>query len=291
MEELTELLSGKTANAETATTSSVFDWLKANISLELIFELVCVVLAIVLFFLVYKFLQKYLKKTVLKKCKPQTALLITKGIKYLFVVCMTMYVLGLFGIDLSALLGAAGIAGIAVGFAAQTSVSNIISGFFMLSEHTFQVGDYITVGSTSGTVSNINLLSVQVVTPDNQLVRIPNQEIIDTDLMNTTYHPQRRICIEVGVPYDSDLENVEKILLEVADEIPEVLKEPKPVVIFDGFGDSAVIVKLGVWFKKENFLLVKNSVYKTIHKKFRDKGVSIPFPQVDVHFDDTNTHA
>ena len=109
--------------------------------------------------------------------KPNSSYLVTKLIKYAFYVIIIFLILGLFNIKLTALFGAAGIAGIAIGFAAQTSFSNIISGLFLLTEHALTVGDYITIGTEAGTIDSINMLSVRIHTPDNQYIRIPNESI------------------------------------------------------------------------------------------------------------------
>ena len=103
---------------------------------------------------------------------------LAKILKYSFFVLAVIYVLGIFNIKITALLGAAGIAGVAIGFAAQTSFSNIISGFFILSEKSLKIGDYITIKDVSGTVDSIDMLSVKIKTPDNQMVRVPNETII-----------------------------------------------------------------------------------------------------------------
>lgn len=263
----------------------MIEWIKSNVSFELLLKLGGVLCAIALFALVYRVVRGFFKKKVSAKLKPQTTMLIEKAIKYTFSVCVTLYVLGLFGIDLSALLGAAGIAGVAIGFAAQTSFSNIISGFFILSEHTFQVGDFITVGGTSGTVHSINLLSILVKTPDSQIVRIPNQALIETDVMNTTFFPQRRFLLSVAVPYESDLDEIERLLLAIAHETEHVLDDPAPVVIFSSFGSGGIEIQLGVWFNKENFLAVKNGIFKNVHKKLAEAGVEIPFEHITVQLD------
>lgn len=260
-------------------------WIEDHITLEIGLRLAGVVAALFVFTLIYKILRRHLKKTVFKKLKPQTVMIIEKTVKYVFIVCVALYVLNLFGINLSALLGAAGIAGIAVGFAAQTSVSNIISGFFVLSEHAFQIGDYITVNDISGTVYTIDLLSIKLKTPDNQFVRIPNESVIQTNLINVSYNAERRFSLPVRIPYNSDLEKVEAALLKIAAETELVIEEPAPKVFFNDFGDSSVNATLTAWCKKDDFLDMKNNLIKNVHKGLKETGIEIPFPQVNVHFD------
>lgn len=263
----------------------MLDWVKTNLTAELFIKIGTVIGAVLLMFILYKVIRSLIKKTVCKKVKPQIAMLIEKGLKYTFVVLITLYILDLFGIKLSALLGAAGIAGIAVGFAAQTSVSNIISGFFMLSEQTFKIGDFITIDGVSGTVDSIDLLSVKLHTPDNQIVRIPNESVIQSKLVNASYNPNRRFCLSVGLPYDCDLEAVEQLLIKIAAETEYVLAEPAPVVLYDSFADSSVNVQVAAWCKKEDFLAMKGKLFKNVHRELAAANIIIPFPQLDVHFD------
>ncbi|MBO5483098.1 MAG: mechanosensitive ion channel [Spirochaetaceae bacterium] len=154
---------------------------------EVIQKLISAAIGISLFFISYGIIKKILGKFAYPKLKQNTAFLLKKGIKYAFYVLLVIYILGLFNIKLTALFGAAGIAGIAIGFAAQTSVSNIISGLFLLTEHSLKVGDYISANGESGTIDSIDMLSVRIHTPDNQFIRIPNESIINANLKNNSY--------------------------------------------------------------------------------------------------------
>lgn len=261
------------------------EWIEKNLTFENLLSLAAVLVALFIFTLLYKLFKKQLKKTIFKNLKPQTVMTIEKSIKYIFTISIIFYILNLFGVDLSAVLGAAGIAGIAVGFAAQTSVSNIISGFFVLSEHTFQIGDFITVDDISGTVYTINLLSVKLKTPDNQLVRIPNETIIQTKLINVSYCPERRFSLSFAVPHDCNLNQVEETLLKIASETTLVIDEPAPKVLFSAINDTSVNLTLAAWCKKDDFLDMRNNLIKNTHQGLKDAGIKRPFPQLDVHFD------
>ena len=134
----------------------------------------------------------------------------------MFYVIIVMYILSLFGINLKAIWGAAGVAGLAIGFAAQTSVSNLISGVFVLSEKAMKIGDFIQVGDVFGTVDSVGLLSVRVHTLDNQMVRIPNSSVINSNLVNFNHYDIRRFVFDMPISYDSNMEKA----LEVANSIP-----------------------------------------------------------------------
>ena len=195
---------------------------------------------------------------------------------------MVMYVLSLFGVKLSAIWGAAGIAGVAIGFAAQTSVSNLISGLFVLTEGSLKVGDLIIVGDVTGIVDSINLISVRVHTLDNEMVRIPNSTIINANLMNKSYHSKRRLTLSVSISYDTDMAKALETLAKAPGLCPTVLQTPEPAVWFDGFGDSGINMTVAVWFKPDDFLKTKNDLYIAIKKVFDKAKIEIPFNQLDV---------
>ena len=206
-----------------------------------------------------------------------------KGIYYLGIVGILISVLVELGFNPAALLGAAGIVSVAVGFASQTSLSNIISGIFLYWEQPFTVGDIIKVGDTSGIVLSIDLMSVKLRQFDNHFVRIPNETMIKTQVTNVTKFPIRRIDIEVGTSYGSNVEQVMKVLRNVADQNPFSLDEPNPIVVFKGFGDSSLNFMLGAWCEKTQFLDLKNSLTRDVKMAFDREGIEIPFPQRVVH--------
>ena len=182
------------------------------------------------------------------------------------------------GFDLGVLLGAAGILTVALGFASQTSASNVISGLFLLGERPFSVGDVIRVAGTTGEVLSVDLLSVKLRTFDNLFVRIPNETMIKSEVTNLRRFPIRRLDLLVGVAYKEDLRRVRDVLMEVADRNPLCLEEPAPIIIFQGFGDSSINHQLSVWAATENYLELRNSIPLDIKEAFDEHGIEIPFP-------------
>ena len=187
------------------------------------------------------------------------------------------------GFQLTALLGAAGILTVALGFASQTSASNLISGLFLLAEHPFGIGDIVRIGTTTGEVLAIDLLSVKLRTFDNLFVRIPNETLIKSEVTTLTRFPIRRADLPVGIAYKEDIERVQKILMAVADANPLCLEEPKPLFILLGFGESSIDLQFSVWAKRENFLELKNSIQIEIKQAFDREGVEIPFPHRTIY--------
>ena len=182
------------------------------------------------------------------------------------------------GFNLAALLGAVGILTVAIGFAAQTSASNLISGLFLIAERPFVVGDLLNIDGAIGEVLSIDLLSVKIRTFDNLMLRVPNEMLVKSTFLNLTRFPIRRIDVKLSVAYKEDTEKVRRILFDVADGNPICLDEPRPLFIYRGYGDSGLELQFSVWAKRQNFLMLRNSIHEEIKKAFDENGIEIPFP-------------
>ena len=245
--------------------------------------LVVVIVVIVAGMAVIKILNTITGRVTRKYLSQQYKMLIRKGIRYTGSIILLFIVLHLLGVKITALLGAAGIVGIAVGFAAQTSMSNLISGLFMISEKPFEIGDVIQVGDTVGTVLSIDLLSVKIKTFDNKYIRIPNEKLLGSELTNITRFPIRRLDINLGVAYKTDINHLKSVLREIASANPYCLDEPEPLIVFTNFGDSALEFLFGLWFYKTDYLNLKNSVMQEIKERFDREGIEIPFPHLSLY--------
>ena len=263
-------------------TTSLINWIKSFITWENLFKLLGTVFIIFVMWIVFRLIAKAIRRVPETKLPAQRTAVIIRFLKYIFYIIVVLYVLGLFGINLKAIWGAAGIAGVAIGFAAQTSVSNLISGLFVLTEGSIHVGDTIIVGDVTGVVDEVKLLSIRVHTFDNQMVRIPNSTIINSNLTNNSYHNKRRLTLNVGVDYSTDMKLALETLKKAPELCPTVLKDPAPAVWFDGFADSSINLVVAVWFKPEDFLQTKNDLYIAIKKVLDEASISIPFNQMDV---------
>lgn len=209
---------------------------------------------------------------------PQQSLIARRVSFYVIFGLVLMTVLGQLGFDLSVLLGAAGILTVALGFASQTSASNLISGLFLLGERPFVVGDVIRVEGTTGEVISIDLLSVKLRTFDNLFVRVPNESLLKAQITNLTHFPIRRVDLVLGVAYRENLERVREVLVEVAVRHPLCLDEPAALFIVTGFGDSSIDLQFSVWAARENYLEVKTGIQQSIKQAFDDAAIEIPFP-------------
>ena len=211
---------------------------------------------------------------------PQGTMVLKKLVRYIGYAFAFILALNHMGLNLGAVLGAAGVAGIAVGFAAQTSLSNIISGFFMIGERPFELGDVIEVDGIAGTVDTIGLLALTLRTFDNRSVRIPNETLVKTKLINITRHPIRRFNLDIGVAYDENIGHVLEVMHEVAETNLQCLNEPDPLIIFTGFGDSSLNFLLGAWCVKEDYGTLRNTLPRELKERFDKENIEIPFPHM-----------
>jgi len=220
---------------------------------------------------------------------PHAVQLARRLVRYFVFGATLVVALSLFGIDVGVLLGAAGIVTVAVGFAAQSSASNAISGFFLLGEKAFEVGDTISVGETMGVVLSIDLMSVKLRTFDNLFVRIPNEMMLKTELRNLSRFPIRRLDLLLTVGYGEDFGRVRDILRGAAVDNPFVFDEPKPMIVFNGFGDNGYTVQYSVWAARERFLEVKASLHAEVVAALSAAHIVIPKPRRHVELSSGDT--
>nr|MDK2850953.1 hypothetical protein [Candidatus Cloacimonadota bacterium] len=228
-------------------------------------------------------IRKIVTRLVKGKLSLQAEVLIMRSVKYVLYLVLFIMVINELGFKISAILGAAGIFGVAIGFASQTSVSNIISGIFLISEKPFVIGDVVEVSGILGTIQGIDLLSLKLKTFDGRYVRIPNETMIKNNVINLTKYDIRRAQIKVGVAYKEDVRRVLDILQEIADEMPGALKDPAPWIGIDGFGDSSIDIIFGVWTDINNVVPMKTQLILAVKERFNKEGIEIPFPHISVY--------
>ena len=242
--------------------------------------------ALILFvsgYLIAKAISSAVAKVAEKKTTKHGLFLLKRTTFYTLLGLFTLSALKHIGVDLTILLGAAGIFTVAIGFASQTSASNLISGLFLMIERPFSIGDSIKVDDILGEVISIDLLSVKLRTFDNLFVRIPNESMIKSAVTTMTKFPIRRADLKFGIAYKEDIETVRAVLLKIAEQNVICLEEPAPLFILTGFGTSSVDIQFSVWSKRENFLMLKNQMYQNIKKTFDEQGIEIPFPHVSLY--------
>lgn len=207
-----------------------------------------------------------------------TSLIIRKSVSALIWCLAAVQALHALGVDVMSLLGAAGVAGIAIGFASQTALSNIISGLFIMGERSIKIGDYIHTGSNEGTVESVSLLSVTLRQPDNSLLRLPCETLIKAPFSNESAVDKRRCSIEVGVEYGTDLDKLQNVVTGVVKECDFLLNEPAPTLRFNAFSDSAVSLLVCAWCPAADYYETRYRFAKALYNAFRREGISFAFP-------------
>lgn len=258
---------------------SAVDWMDAGAVWEFLMTQGWVVFALTLLAgVVLSFIMQRIFRPINKRLPRQVGTLVEKTLLTLLWVFVVVHALRAVGVDLISVLGAAGVAGIAIGFAAQTVLSNLISGIFIMSERSIRLGDYVSAGGVSGTVESINLLSATLRQADNSIVRIPSETLVKEPVVNMTGDTLRRCDFDLGVDYASDLEHVRQVLLRVIEEQPLLAATPAPVVQFVGFGDSSLNLHIGAWCKTEDYHKARFAFGKAILDAFARENINIPFP-------------
>ncbi|MCB5268084.1 MAG: mechanosensitive ion channel family protein [Candidatus Cloacimonetes bacterium] len=229
------------------------------------------------------FIKKILARMIKDRLSLQAEVLLVRTVTYVFYLILAVMVLNEFGFKISALLGAAGVFGVAIGFASQTSVSNIISGIFLISEKPFVIGDAVEIGGTLGIVDSIDLLSIKMKTFDNRYVRIPNETMIKSEVINLTRFDIRRAQIVVRVAYKEDVRKVLDVLRDIAANISGAMTDPEPLIQVDSFGDSSININFGVWTQTSNAVNMKTELIIAVKERFDKEGIEIPFPHVSLY--------
>ena len=246
-----------------------------------------IILFMMLYYLTTK-LHKIIVYKLLAKSKIELGVRVAVGsiLRYVILTAGFFIILQTVGINLSSITILLGALGVGIGFGLQNVTNNFVSGLIILFERPIKVGDRIEVGDVTGDVVNISMRATTIVTNDNISIIVPNSEFISSTVINWSHTDRNvRFNFPVGVSYKEDPQRIKKILLEVADENPGVLKHPKSDVLFDEYADSALIFNLRVWTREYTTRpgVLKSQLYYEIFRKFRENGIEIPYPQRDVH--------
>ena len=187
------------------------------------------------------------------------------------------------GIEVGPLLAGLGIAGFIIGFALQDTLSNFASGLMILVYRPFDIGDAVEAGGVTGKVDKMNLVSTRILTFDNQLLIVPNKQVWGGIIRNITHQDKRRVDMTFSIGYADDVPKAERVLTNILTSHDKVLKEPEPVIRLHELGDSSVNFIVRPWAKTDEYWDVYWDVTREVKRRFDEEGISIPFPQRDVH--------
>ncbi len=207
--------------------------------------------------------------------------------KVVFLVGIVM-ALGQVGIDVGPLLAGIGVVGFIIGFALQGTLSNFASGVMILMYRPYDVGHVIEAAGARGKVSEMSLVSTTLLTPDNQIVVIPNSSIWGGVILNVTGNPTRRLDLVIGIGYEDNIDKAMTILEELLGNHEMVLPKPEPIVRLDELADSSVNFVVRPWCKTGDYVHLKWDLLRAVKKRFDAEGISIPYPQQDVHVHQVN---
>ena len=269
------------ANNLTDTLKSLF----TGINLDRLSEILVAIILCFIGFLIARLVSNTFIRTIGSRLNAHQRLLWRRGIFYFIFLLFIMTSLREAGFKLSVFLGAAGILTVALGFASQTSATNLISGLFLIGEGSFEVGDTIQItlirGQTiEGQVISIDLLSVKLLTLDNVYIRLPNEQLIRTPVMNLSKYPIRRIPITLAINFHEDIIKVRQVLLDVAAKYPLVMDDPKATVTVTAFRESSIELLFSVWCRQENALKVRDEMQERVRNGFVENQIEIPVPKM-----------
>jgi small conductance mechanosensitive channel len=192
-------------------------------------------------------------------------------------------VLGQLGINLGPVLAGLGIVGFVLGFALQDTLSNFAAGAMILAYRPYDVGDLVEAAGITGRVRDMNLVSTRILTLDHQTLIVPNSKIWGDVIRNVTAQPRRRVDMVFGISYEDEILNAERVLQEIVDAHDRVLDHPEPVIKVHTLNESSVDFVVRPWAKTDDYWDVYWDITREVKLRFDQEGISIPYPQRDVH--------
>jgi len=208
---------------------------------------------------------------------------LSKVIRGVLFVIVVLAALNNLGVDTTSFVAMFGAVGLAIGLAFKDTFSNIGAGVLIIFFRPFKVGDYIAAAGEMGTVEAINIFSTLLLTPDNKQIIIPNDGIIGGNITNFSAKSTRRVDFVFGIGYDDDLKLAKSTLEEIVNADKRILEDPAPFVAVGELADSSVNFTVKVWVKSEDYWGIHFDTIEKVKLTFDEKGISIPYPQVDIH--------
>lgn len=243
-----------------------------------------IILLVIIAFAVIKLVMKNVEKLIKKSKLPKsTHVFACTTIKILLYFLVVLIVCGQLDIDVTSLVAAFSIVGVAFSLSLQGSLSNVMSGITLLFTKQFAVDDYIEAGGVSGTVVEIGMSHCRLRTPDNKDIYVPNSTIVSEKIINYSTEKNRRVDITIGVSYSADIDKVKKLLQGVVDSTPQVLKEEPVFVGITAYQSSCIDYTVRVWTKNGEYWNAYLPMLEKIKRVFDENNIEIPYNKLDVH--------
>ncbi len=239
-------------------------------------------------FLIGRFISKRIinaLKGLMEKRNVDQALITFLGsvIYYAFMAVILLAALSKVGVETTSFIAMLGAAGLAVGLALQGSLSNFAAGILIILFRPFRVGNFIEGGGAMGSVKEINMLVTVLATPDNKMVIVPNSAIMSANIVNFNGYPTRRVDLTFGISYDDDFEKAKAILTDIVVKHPKVLADPAPTIRMMTHAESSINIVVRPWVSGADYWAVYYDITEQVKARFDAEGISIPYPQRDVH--------
>lgn len=245
--------------------------------------IIALLILIIGFKIVNTLTRKLMHSKAIKKMEGTTASFLRGLVNVVSKVLIGIVALSVIGVPMTSIITVVGSCGLAVGLALQGSLANIAGGFVLLLVRPFKVGQFITVGEDAGTVTEIGIFNTKIRTLDNRMIIFPNSTISNATVVNLSEMPLRRLDFTFSASYGDDIGEVKSALLAACGRNELILQDPAPKAFVSGHKDSAVEYTLWAWCKTEDYWTVYCALFEDVKRSFDARGVTIPFPQLDVH--------
>ncbi|HIH72269.1 MAG: Small-conductance mechanosensitive channel [Thermococcales archaeon 44_46] len=248
-------------------------------------QIITAVIVLIVGFVVAKIIVASFKRGLQKTKLPGLVIeFLARFLSALLYVVVILLAVRALGVNVgSVVLGLSAVIGLILGFGMQDTLTNLAAGVWLAALRPFDKGDVVTIAGQTGKVEAVGVMSTELLTADNVLITIPNKLVWGNVITNYTRMPTRRVDVNVGVAYGTDLDKAIKVAMDLMKNHPKVLKEPEPAVVITGLGDSSINLQLRAWAKTEDYWAVKGDLTKGIYEAYRREDIEIPFPQMDVH--------
>lgn len=252
----------------------------ASLTLE---KLLPVVLILVVGTIAVKLLLKLFDRALSRSKLDRTMFAFLKAImRVLLYAIVLLIAAGSLGVDVTSLVAILSVVSLAVSLAVQNALANVVGSVTLLATHPFRVGDFVQIGSDSGTVEQIGMSYTQILTADGKRIYIPNSDAASARIYNYTVEGKRRVELTFSASYNDDIDRVKAVLLAAAQH-PKLCADIPPEVHISEYADSSVNYLLLLWTAPQDYFEVKFDATEAVKKAFDAEGISIPYPQVDVH--------
>ena len=252
----------------------------SSIGISLLMALAILIVGRQLVKLILRLITVALEKS---KVEDTVRIFVTNLLNTLLMILVFIAAINQLGIETTSIIAVLGAAGLAIGLALQGSLSNFAAGILIVIYRPYKVGDYIEAGNHAGTVKDIQIFSTVLKTPDNKIVVVPNGSIMNGSIVNYSDQDTRRVDLIVSCSYEDDIDKVRSVLEEILKKEKRILKDPKPQIAVAELADSSVNFIFRPWVKRTDYLPVYYSLLEEVKKRFDKEGISIPYPQSEVH--------